>query len=146
MDAVDALAAPIGFDELERAFASAEAQTDEMHGVNDVAERVLMDEPIGLTELDGQTFDAPEEVAVDADPVEASNPGDAEAVEAIETDAAWAERPIWPEPQRDASVLMGGSDDREAPEVAAEDSSPTRTQVTTTLERWLDNLRAGRAR
>ena len=69
-----------------------------------------------------------------------------EAVEAIETDAAWAERPIWPEPQRDASVLMGGSDDREAPEVAAEDSSPTRTQVTTTLERWLDNLRAGRAR
>lgn len=135
VDAVDALAAPIGFDELERAFASAEAQTDEMHGVNDVAEQVLMDEPIGLAELDGQTFDATEEVAVDADPVAA-----------IETDAAWAERPIWPEPQRDASVLMGGSDDREAPEVAVEDSSPTRTQVTTTLERWLDNLRAGRAR
>lgn len=140
----DALAAPIGLDELERAFAEAEAQTDEMHGVNDVAERVLMDEPIGLAELDGQTFDATEEVAVDADPVEASDAGD--AVAATLTDAARAEEPIWPEPPRDASVLMGGADDREAPEVDAADSPPTRTQVITTLDRWLENLRAGEAR
>ena len=50
VDAVEALdedlLAPIEHDELERAFAEAEAQTDEMHDVNDVAERVLMDEPL----------------------------------------------------------------------------------------------------
>jgi len=150
-DVPDALAAPIGFDELERAFAEAEAQTDEMHGVNDVAERVLMDEPVGLAELDGQAYDATEEVAVDADPVDARDAGDGVAVEAIETDAAWAEAPIWPEPiapepPRDASAQMGGTDDRKAPDVDAEAGPPTRAQVITTLERWLDNLQAGRAR
>jgi hypothetical protein len=45
------LDSPIEPDELERAFAQAEAQTDEMHDANRVAERVLMDEPIGLAEL-----------------------------------------------------------------------------------------------
>ena len=45
------LDSPIEPDELERAFAEAEAQTDEMHDANRVAERVLMDEPIGLAEL-----------------------------------------------------------------------------------------------
>lgn len=57
-DAADVLAEPIAFDELERAFAEAEAQTDEMHDVNTVAARVLMDEPLGLAELSGDAFEA----------------------------------------------------------------------------------------
>jgi hypothetical protein len=47
---------PIDHIELERAFDEAEAQTDEMHGANDVAERILMNEPIGLAELDGDAL------------------------------------------------------------------------------------------
>lgn len=47
------LDSPIGHEEFERAFEQAEAQTDEMHDVNRVAERVLMDEPVGLAELAG---------------------------------------------------------------------------------------------
>jgi hypothetical protein len=47
------LDSPIGHEEFERAFEQAEAQTDEMHDVNRVAERVLMDEPVGLAELVG---------------------------------------------------------------------------------------------
>jgi hypothetical protein len=64
---------PIEHAELERAFAEAEAQTDEMHSANHVAERILMDEPIGLAELEGD-LDAPLEetdvIAMDAAMVE----------------------------------------------------------------------------
>ncbi len=52
---------PIDHGELERAFEEAEAQTDEMVGANDVAERILMDEPVGLAELDGDEILAAEE-------------------------------------------------------------------------------------
>ncbi len=64
---------PIEHAELERAFAEAEAQTDEMHSANHVAERILMDEPIALAELEGDR-DAPLEetdvIAMDAAMVE----------------------------------------------------------------------------
>lgn len=56
---------PIDNDELDRAFAEAEAQTDEMHSANHVAARVLMDEPIGLAELGGDVL-APDEESVAA--------------------------------------------------------------------------------
>ena len=59
--------------ELERAFAEAEAQTDEMHSANHVAARVLMDEPMGLAELGGDMLAPVEEsdlTAMDAAPVE----------------------------------------------------------------------------
>lgn len=64
---------PIDHDELEFAFAQARAQTDEMHSANHVAERVLMDEPVGLAELDGDLLAPIEEfetVAMDAAMVE----------------------------------------------------------------------------
>ena len=61
VNSADALAEPIEFDELDRAFAEAEAQTDEMHDVNTVAARVLMDEPLGLAELSGDAFAAIDE-------------------------------------------------------------------------------------
>ena len=53
----DDLAAPLEYDELERAFAQAEAQTDEMLDVNEVAQRVLADEPMGLAELSEEAFE-----------------------------------------------------------------------------------------
>ena len=55
------LDSPIDNDELDRAFAEAEAQTDEMHSANQVAARVLMDEPIGLAELGGDLLAPAEE-------------------------------------------------------------------------------------
>ncbi len=64
---------PIEYDELERAFAEAEAQTDEMHSANHVAERILMDEPIGLAEFEGDLdapLDEPDVIAMDAAMVE----------------------------------------------------------------------------
>jgi hypothetical protein len=64
------LVRPIDNDELDRAFADAEAQTDEMHSANHVAARVLMDEPIGLAELQGDALapveDSTASLAMDA--------------------------------------------------------------------------------
>ncbi len=145
--AAAALASPIEYDELERAFAEAEAQTDEMHGVNDVAERVLMDEPFGLAELDGVAYDAGDEVAAAVDAGTVSG-AEVDTNAGIETDAAWAEAPIWPEPiapepPRAVSAPLQAKDEAA---LDAEGGRPTRAHVITTLERWLDNLRAGRAR
>ena len=67
------LGLPIEHAELERAFAEAEAQTDEMHSANHVAERILMDEPIGLAEFEGDLdapLDDPDVIAMDAAMVE----------------------------------------------------------------------------
>jgi hypothetical protein len=65
------LDSPIDNDELDRAFAEAEAQTDEMHSANQVAARVLMDEPIGLAELGGDLL-APAAESSAALPVDAA--------------------------------------------------------------------------
>ena len=145
-----ALDAPIEHDELERAFAEAEAQTDEMHGVNEVAERVLLDEPMGLAELSGGVYGGIDDDLRTFDDQEHEASPD-------ETDAAWAEAPIWPEPRaaegplgaapsvspRAASSVSAGT------HIAADDAPtaprPRRAKVITTLERWLDNIRAGRA-
>ena len=68
---------PIEQAELERAFAEAEAQTDEMHSANHVAERILLDEPIGLAETGGDLFapiEEPDPIAMDAAVVEHAMP------------------------------------------------------------------------
>ena len=144
-----ALDAPIEHDELERAFAEAEAQTDEMHGVNDVAERVLMDEPMGLAELSGDVYGG---IADDLGTLDDQEHDESPA----ETDAAWAEAPIWPEPMaaegpQDAAPSVSprvASSESVGAHVAADDAPtaprPPRAKVITTLERWLDNIRAGR--
>ena len=54
---------PIEAAELERAFAEAEAQVDEMHDVNRVAERVLFDRAFELADLAGEDLDPLEESA-----------------------------------------------------------------------------------
>jgi len=118
---------PIEVDELERAFAEAEAQTDEMHDANRVAERVLMDEPLGLSELSDDVSRS----TGDAGPVLEAERGSAGfEVDAAQVDASWEASPS----DEDA----GGSRSSEL--------------VLATLERWLENLdrtktfRAGRAR
>lgn len=65
---------PIDHGELERAFEEAEAQTDEMVGANDVAERILMQEPVGLAELDGDSIDTLEDGASEFETDAASAP------------------------------------------------------------------------
>ena len=55
------LDAPLDPSELDRAFAEAEADVESMHDVNEVAGRVLMDEPIGFAELAGDELTPVEE-------------------------------------------------------------------------------------
>lgn len=114
----DLLAAPIEAGELDLAFASAEAQVDEMHDVNEVAERILADEPVGLAELADVG-----DVAL-SDPMEGASGG----LE-LPMDAATSGAALWPE----------------ATDVVAEDGKVA-PRVLATLERWLDNLEARKAR
>lgn len=139
----DVLAEPIEFDELERAFAEAEAQTDEMHDVNTVAARVLMDEPIGFAELSGDAF---EDIAAASAP--------SAMLEGISaTDDALTATTVRPtsydvdptEPHEIASVADYAEDP--ADEVIKK-GRPSGTIVIGTLERWLTNLettKTGRA-
>jgi hypothetical protein len=171
---VEALASPIETDELEQAFAEAEAQTDEMHDVNRVAERVLMDEPLGLAELSGDAIgeaDAPsperrvgarEAPVIERDPYDISaselqiGPDPDEALEGRAVDAAWAEAPVWPEPtpERDVPITLvegAGATAAErvgavAAEASGDDGVPSRARMLATLERWLGNLENRRGR
>lgn len=121
-----ALSEPIEVDELERAFAQAEAQTDEMHDVNRVAERVLMDEAVGLAELSGDMLLPAEE----------------------ERGAFEAVAPPELEPL-DAAVVEDDAPATTMTEVIAEQTGrPASALVLATLTTWLENLerrKAGRA-
>ena len=140
----DVLAEPIEFDELERAFAEAEAQTDEMHDVNTVAARVQMDEPIGLAELSG---DALEGIAAASTPL-----APLEGISA--TDDAWTTAASVCATSYD--VAPAESDDIASVADYVEDPAdevikqgpPLGAIVIGTLERWLTNLettKTGRA-
>lgn len=117
---------PIDNDELELAFAEAEAQTDEMLSANHVAERILMDEPLGLTELDGDSLPLAED-SEDAIGIDAAFVADSEDATAM--DAAFVEEAA-----------------AEAEDPAVTDSRPSRTQVLAILEHWLQNLEGSGAR
>ena len=70
--------------ELDRAFAEAEAEVENMHDVNRVAERVLLDEPSGLAELAGESLERA------SDPSETSEPmGDTSRVWRVATLERW---------------------------------------------------------
>jgi hypothetical protein len=137
------LEAPLDSSELDRAFAEAEAEVDSMHGVNDVAERVLMDERVGFAELAGDEL-AP----VDAPDV--SHAFDVEAPpDTLGMDAASVEPEVEPdvEPEVEPDVephvvpnVWAGHDPAQI------DSK--RQVALATLETWLQNLerrKAGRA-
>ena len=121
------LEAPLDSSELDRAFAEAEAEVDSMHGVNDVAERVLMDERVGFAELAGDEL-AP----IDAPDV--SHAFDVEAPpDTLGMDAAFVEPEVVPN-------VWAGHDPAQI------DSK--RQVALATLETWLQNLerrKAGRA-
>lgn len=109
---------PLEAGELERAFAEAEAQVDEMHDVNRVAERVLFAGDFDLVDLTGEELDPLEESARIA--AASARPRAMDAAMAPPVDASdWA------------GESPGGSSSREV--------------VLATLERWLQNLAQRRA-
>lgn len=136
-ESLDVLESPIEIDELERAFAEAEAQTDEMHDVNSVAERVLMTEPMGLSELSGEGVDSMDDEA-------------AEVAANSMSSSAWAPVPEWPSPETDAASVpetsvrteLAEADwaDDHADEMDGVGEQAPRGAVLATLERWLANL------
>jgi hypothetical protein len=123
----DDLESPVDLEELDRAFAEAEADVESMHNVNEVAERVLLDEPVGFDELAGEALtpvDEVDEFAVDAPP------------DNLGMDAAYVA----------ASADHWSADERAMNETEALDAR--RRATLATLESWLHNLqdrRAGRA-
>ena len=119
------LEAPLGRDELDRAFDEAEAEVDSMHSVNDVAERVLLDEPIGFVDLSGDELT----------PVDEDSDHEVEvAPDLLGMDAAHVapahERNRAPEDAR-KTTHAGESMGR---------SGEGRSIVLATLESWLQNL------
>ena len=116
---------PIEAGELERAFAEAEAQVDEMHDVNRLAERVLFDEPHGIAGLVDDQLDPLEESARAAVSPAGRRPMDAAAV------------PRFASPRTERSGESGFGDSHER--------VPSRAAVLATLERWLQNLERGSA-
>jgi hypothetical protein len=161
---------PIENFELEAAFAQAEAQVDEMHDANQVAERVLMDEPLGLAELSGDVVDVDTDVHVHVEEP-ASHEDVVRAADALgeedeelgvpnRTDAAWGEAPIWPTPGvAENSELFDVSAADDAPSISpptadrremSDESSlggrPSREVILATLDRWLVNLETHSAR
>jgi hypothetical protein len=107
---------PLDTSELERAFAEAEAQVDEMHDVNSVAERVLFAGDFDLAVLPGEELDPLEESARLA----------ASQVRSRAMDAASVPTPA-------------------ARALDATSGRPSREVVLATLERWLQNLADNRA-
>lgn len=137
------LDSPIDNDELDRAFAEAEAQTDEMHSANHVAARILMDEPIGLAELGGDLLESAvetnEPIGIDAS-IHSDMDVDLDANSNTHFDA-----------DVDADI------DSEMDAARVEDSAPVDAgqagslqpkaqEVLATLERWLQNLEVRNAR
>lgn len=115
---------PIEAGELERAFAEAEAQVDEMHDVNRVAESVLFDAP----------FEAPDLIEEELDPLEES--------------ARVALAKARPRPMDAASVPSAstarGRASAEDEAFAVRSGRPSQAMVLATLERWLQNLERSR--
>lgn len=128
---------PIEAGELERAFAEAEAQVDEMHDrgqdVNRVAERVLFDAAFEMADLGGEELDPLEESARLATSRE-SRAQAADDGSHRRMDAATVP------PLASARFGIGSVDGGETA-----DGRPAREIVLATLERWLQNLEQSRA-
>ncbi|MEZ4330672.1 MAG: hypothetical protein R3F35_02895 [Myxococcota bacterium] len=114
---------PIEPGELERAFAEAEAQVEEMHDVNEVAAGVLFD----------GAFDALDVGEDDLDPLERSARASMAETGSRSMDAACV-----PERPSDASAAMSGK------EIGGRRGA-SRAFVLATLERWLENLERARS-
>jgi len=126
---------PIEAGELERAFAEAEAQVDEMHDrgqdVNRVAERVLFDAEFEMADLAGEELD----------PLEES------ARLATSRESRGRESEVSAQRGMDAAAVPPRTSTRSYPvkSVEAIDGRASREIVLATLERWLQNLEHSRA-
>ncbi len=141
---------PIDNNELERAFEEAEAQVDEMHDVNQVAERVLMGESVGLASLCG------DDLVPNHDRIDLSADSDPEH---FGMDAAVVPDAI-PTSTPSGSGFASATISTPSSEIGAECSgqaafesgdavgSPqaSREKVLATLARWLENLESSSAR
>lgn len=161
-DVQDELDRPIEAFELDAAFEQAETQVDEMLDVNDVAEQVLRDEPLGLAEIAEDGVEA----TVDDDRAGAADPfyGDifSQTPDSLDqVDAAAALDPFDISPRELASPSSPSSHLlSNAPESAVSAASPAAAWVSTepdsasffgeepknaqilaTLEGWLHNLK-----
>lgn len=131
----------IEHDELERAFAGAESQTDEMHSVNDVAERVLMSEYAGIGALAGEDLvpsfepeDGSEDLLSDVFGLYA----------AILPEASWETSATTPAAiETGAAPILADGNDR--PGTMFEGPS-SRSVILATFTRWLQNLEASSVR
>jgi hypothetical protein len=121
---------PIEAGELELAFAAAEAQVDEMHDVNRVAEQVLFDGAFELADLAGEELDPLEESARLAAADRARRPMDAASVPGMDRSRTIGSAPPLAAEQWDVDATSG---------------RPSREIVLATLERWLHNLAQSRA-
>ncbi|MCP4906673.1 MAG: hypothetical protein GY910_16990 [bacterium] len=135
------LDSPIEPDEFERAFAQAEAQTDEMRDVNRVAEQILSDEPAGLEEIEGQELAPGDRGPGEVDPPAAAAAGVESRM--TETDAVWSDTAGWLEPTAAAAFSEDSGAWRDEESIGfrtAGGGRPSREVVVATLERWLVNL------
>jgi len=113
---VDRLDRPFDATELDRAFEQAKAEVEEMHDFNRVAERVLMDEPIGCDEFAG------DELA----PVDAASMSDAVASrDDLGMDAA----------DRESMDAVRPAASQETPMIG-----PSGNRGLAALDRWLQNI------
>lgn len=150
---------PIDAFELDEAFLRAEAQVDEMHDVNRVAERVLMDEPLDLTELSDEPVDAAwasasiwptaDIVREAAGAIREAAGASHETAGAIREIAGAVREAAGDDLAESCSGLASAFDVIEDPEgiddgVGSE--KPARAVVLATLERWLMNLENNSAR
>lgn len=145
-DVQDELDRPIDASELDQAFAQAETQVEDMLDVNDVAQRVLLDEPLGLAELseegDGEILGDPIEHGEALSTPIFFEPPASDSVSGVVSsavDAAVAPAQFEVSPQD----LMG-------PAISKADASsngrPSDAIVLATLEGWLHNLTKGTRR
>ena len=128
----DHLERPFDSFELDRAFEEAEAQTDEMHDVNRVAARVLMDEPVGLAELSGHSVES-------LQPEPSAGDDDTEAPRSIPSQDGPS--PVAIRAEMDAAFVAGSAAESEEAEAPSDTGAqPSRAVILATLERWLHNL------
>jgi len=145
------LDSPIDNDELDRAFAEAEAQTDEMHSANHVAARILMDEPIGLAEFGGDLLESAEEtndpIGIDV-PIHSGINADLDTDFDADLDADFdADFDAYVNADTDSEMDAAMVEEPAPADAAASVSlQPKAQEVLATLERWLQNLQGKGAR
>ncbi len=125
--------------ELDRAFAEAKTQTEEMRSVNHVAERILMDEPVGLAEISDEPLVPIEALEPEPEPESGVGLSVEEEMDAafVAGEAGILADSIDVDPMVPTRSTASPSDFFEGD---PDPRRPSRAAVLATLERWLRNL------